>query len=72
MKIELHPGYGVFLTKRQLEESVSNAGKSAMKLIRNIISVFYSREEMAKLSACGNRKHPGLDKDILAAAIRKC
>ena len=62
-------GYGVFLTRRQLDECVHGAGKSATRLMRNLLSVFFSPDQLAKFSAMGTRLHPGLDQDILAACI---
>lgn len=67
--IELVPGYGVLLSRRQLDECVDGAGASPTRLMRNLLSVFFSPELLAKSSAMGTRLHPGLDKDILSACI---
>jgi len=42
--IELVEGYGVVLTKRQLDCAVDCAGSSPTKLMRNLLSVFFSAE----------------------------
>ncbi len=64
-------GYGVFMTKRQLDEAVAGTMNSPTKLIRNLLSVFFNRETLAGCSAFGSRKNPPLDGDIISACIRK-
>ena len=70
-KIELVDGYGVFLTQRQLDEAVQQSAGSPTKLIRNLMSIFFHPELLAKSSAFGTRTHPALDEDILSACISK-
>ena len=70
--IELVPGYGVFLTQKQLDMAVDGAKNSPTRLIRNLMSVFVTPETLATSSACGTRKHKALDGDIVQACIRKC
>uniref|UniRef100_A0A1X7SQT8 BEN domain-containing protein n=1 Tax=Amphimedon queenslandica TaxID=400682 RepID=A0A1X7SQT8_AMPQE len=68
--VELVPGYGVRLTQRQLDEAISESGGAPTKLIRKLVSVFFSREELAESSCYGLRNNNALDKDILAACIK--
>ncbi|CAI8039426.1 hypothetical protein GBAR_LOCUS21932, partial [Geodia barretti] len=70
--IELVPGYGVFLTQKQLDMAVDGAKNSPTRLIRNLMNVFFTPETLATSSACGTRKHKALDGDIVQACIRKC
>ena len=68
-RVELVPGYGVYLTQRQLDEALDCC--TATKLIRNLTRVFFTREVLASSSALGNRHNPALDKDTVSACIRK-
>lgn len=68
--IELVPGYGVFLTRKQLDMTVANSS-SATKLIRNLMMVFFEPQVLAASSALGTRKNKALDKDKVDACIRK-
>ena len=69
--IELVEGYGVVLTQRQLDAAVDSSKGSATRLIRNLMSVFFSPETLAVSSAYGNRGNPALDADIIQACIRR-
>ena len=69
--VELVPGYGVQLSQRQLDVAIDNSSGSATKLIRNLMSVFFSRETLASSSALGGRQNLALDQDIVGACIRK-
>ena len=62
----------MFLTQKQLDMAVDGSKNSATRLIRNLMSVFFSPETLATSSACGTRKHTALDADIVQACIRKC
>lgn len=62
-------GYGVFLTRRQLDECVDGARKSATRLMQNLLSVFFTPDQFARSSAMGTRLHPWLDQDILSACM---
>ena len=64
-------GYGIELSQRQLDESIAGSANSPTKLIRNLLSVFFKRETLAASSAYGGRTNPALDRDIIAACIRK-
>ena len=64
-------GYGVWITKRQLDEAISSSQSSATKLTRNLLSVFFSNATLASSSAYGTGKHAALDKNILSAIIGK-
>ena len=57
------------LTQRQLDEAVSECNGSPTRLIRNLISVFFTREELAQSSCYGSRQNHPLDKDILSACF---
>ena len=54
--IELVEGYGVVLTKRQLDCAVDCAGSSLTKLMRNILSVFFSADILVQSSALGEKE----------------
>lgn len=69
--VELVPGYGVRLSQRQLDEAVDNSSGSGTKLIRNLMSIFFSRETLASSSALGGRQNPALDQDIVGACLSK-
>ena len=69
--IELVPGYGIVLTQRQLDEAISSSGPSPTKLIRNLISVFFTPTVLATSSCCGSRMNQALDEDVVAACISK-
>ena len=71
LQIELVEGYGVYLSKRQLDEAVDQSNDSPTKLIRNLVSVFFTPSVMASSSCGGTRKFSALNKDIVAACIRK-
>jgi hypothetical protein len=69
--IELVEGYGVSCTKPQLDEALASA-RTPTKLARNLVSIFYSPEELSVSTACGKRgKHKALDPTILSAIICK-
>ena len=69
--IELVPGYGVFLTQRQLDAAIDGAYDTPTRLMRNLIGTFFTPEVLAVSSALGTRDNVGLDRDILDACIRK-
>ena len=69
--IELVPGYGVFLTQRQLDAALDSSKNSPTRLIRSLLSTFFAPDVLAVSSACGTRKHKALDGDIVQACIRK-
>ena len=68
-ELELVAGNGVYLTRRQLDECVDGAGSSSTRLMRNLLNVFFTPDQLAKSSAMGTRVHKGLDQDILSACI---
>lgn len=70
-KIELVPGYDVYVAPRQLDEVVAACGGRATKLMRGLLSVFFEPHVLAKSSALGSRGNEPLDKDTLAACISK-
>ena len=65
------PRYGVMLTQRQLDEVDGESNQSPTRLIRNLMSVFFSREELARSSCYGSHQNSPLDNDILGACISK-
>lgn len=69
--VELVPGYGVRLSQRQLDEAIDNNSGSGTKLIRNLMSIFLSRETLASSSALGGRRNPALNQDIVGACLSK-
>lgn len=69
--IELMEGYRVMLTKRQLDCAVDCAGSSPTKLMRNLLSVFFSADILAESSVLGKKGRAPLDRDTLDACIRK-
>ena len=69
-KVELVSGYGVFIAQKQLDQAVFGS-KTATKLVRNLLEVYFSRETLAVSSAFGNRKNKALDRDIMDAVFRK-
>ena len=69
--IELVPGYGVYLTQKQLDAAVGNSNNSPTRLIRSLMSTFFTPDVLASSSACGTRRHKALDSDIVQACIRK-
>ena len=68
-KLELVTGYGVMITQRQLDEAERESNGSPTRLIRNLMSTFFTHEELARSSCYGTRKNKPLDKDILSACI---
>ena len=56
------------LTQRQLDDVEGESNQSPTRLIRNLMSVFFIREVLAKYSY-GSRLHSPLDRDILGACI---
>ena len=67
--IDLVPGYGVTLTQRQLDEVLGCSGTLPTKLVRNLIYVFFIREQLANSSCYGSRNITALDKEILSACF---
>ena len=64
-------GYGVLVTQRQLDEAEGESGGSPTRLIRNLLSIFFSREELARSSCYGSRANASLDRDVVSACISK-
>ena len=69
--MELVVGHGMILTQKQLDEAEGESGGSPTRLIRNLMSVFFTREELARSSCYGSRANAALDKDIVSACISK-
>ena len=69
--IELVPGYGIYLTQKQLDAAIGNSNNSPSRLIRSLMSTFFTPDVLATSSACGTRKHKALDGDIVQACICK-
>lgn len=71
MMVELVPGYGVVLSQRQLDEAIDSSAGSPTRLIRNLMSSFFTKEVLAASSALGGRTNKALDKDIVSACLSK-
>ena len=70
-KIEIVEGYGVYCTKLQLENAVTSA-TNPTKLIRNLLGIFFSKDELAESTALGTRgSRKALDQTVLPACMRK-
>ena len=69
--VELVPGYGVNISRRQIDEVESCCDKSPTKLMRKLMSVFFNEEVLAQSSCYGSRDNKKLDEDIVAACISK-
>ena len=67
--VELVPGYGVVLSQRQIDEAIDNSNNSPTRLIRHLMSAFFTKEVLSTSSALGGRKNNALDKDIVAACL---
>lgn len=67
--VELAPGYGVTLSKRQLDEAVDSSAGLPTRLIRNLMAAFFPKEVLASSSAYGGRVNAALDADILASCF---
>ena len=46
-QVELVEGYGVYLSKQQLDEAVDQSCNSASRLMRNLLVVFFSPSVLA-------------------------
>ena len=57
--------------QRQLDEAVDQSYQCPKKLVRNLMSVFFTPTIMAMSSCGGTRRFPSLNKDIVGACIRK-
>ena len=71
LQVELVEGYGVYLTKRQLDEAVDQSCNSASRLVRNLLMVFFTPSVLATSSCRGTRRFPALNKDITGACFRE-
>ena len=70
--MELVNGYGIYVAKKALEDAVDSSRKNPTRLVRNLVSIFFTEEELSKSNACGRgNKHIPLDPDILGACYRK-
>ena len=47
---------GVYLTKRQLDAAMDGSRNSPTRLMRNLLSVFFPQEVLAKSSALGSHQ----------------
>lgn len=70
-QVELVEGYGVYLTRRQLDEAVDQSAGSPTKLIRNLLMIFFTPSVLAKSSCFGTGTFPKLNSDIIGACFRK-
>ena len=67
--IELVEGYGVFITRRALDDAVDSCRQTATRLMRNLVGVFFWDDILSRSNACGGGKkdHIALDQDVLGA-----
>ena len=65
-QIELVEGYGVFISKRQLDDAEDLSRNNPTRLIRNLCGIFYTKETLTESSAFGGRRNKVLDRDILS------
>ena len=56
----------MYLSKRQLEEAIDQSNNSPTKLIRNLLTVFFTPSVLASSSCGGTRKFPCLNRDVIA------
>ncbi|XP_065891942.1 uncharacterized protein [Dysidea avara] len=75
--VELVKGYGVMLTRRQLDEVCAASTAGPTKMMRALLSVFFKEEVLACSSCYGttkaganNKGNQPLDGDIVAACIK--
>ena len=71
--IEIVAGYGITCTQRQIDEVEASSNNSPTKMVRLLLNVFFTEEELATSSCYGSgatKKHR-LDEDIVAACISK-
>ena len=66
-EVEIVAGY---VSCKQLDMIKSNSN-SATKLLRNLLTAFFTLQTLATLSALGSRKNQPLDKNILNALFCK-
>ena len=58
------------LTQRQLDDAELESNGSPTHLIRNLIGVFYTSEQLASMSCYGSGKmKQAIDQNVLAACI---
>lgn len=67
--MELVEGYGVYISKRQLDEAIDQSCKSATRLMRNLLMVFFTPSVLAQSSCFGTRKFAKLNTDIIGACL---
>ena len=61
----------MYLSKHQLGEAIDQNNNSPTKLTRNLLTVFFTPSVLALSSCGGTRKFPCLNRDVIAACIRK-
>ena len=70
-QVELVEGYGVYLTKWQLDEAVDQSCNSASRLMRTLLMVFFTPPVLASSRCLGTRKFPAPNEDITGACFSK-
>lgn len=69
--VELVEGYGVFLTRQQIDAALSGAA-TPTKLVRNLMRCFFSPATLSYSTALGRRgEKPALEPSIICACISK-
>ena len=69
MQRQLVAVYGVEHAQHQLDEALNGSNHSPTKLIRNLLSVFFSKDILASSRACGGSKNVAHDCDILVSSV---
>ena len=67
--IELVPGYGIYISQRQLDEAEAQSCQLPTRLLRNLLMVFFTPSVMGGSSCFGTRKFPALNQDIIGACF---
>jgi len=70
-KVELVPGYNVYISPRQLDEVVSASGGRPTRLMRALLTAFFNNKTLASSCALGSRERPAINPNIRDACISK-
>ena len=71
-QVELVEGYGVYLTKQQYDQVLDESRGSPTRMIRNLMTVYFTPTILANSSCLGKRgKNPPLNPDIVKACLSK-
>ena len=62
----------MYLSRRQLDEAILQSCNSATRLIRNLLTAFFTPSILAESSCFGTRRYAKLNPDIVGACFSKC